>query len=55
MFQGMSSSYILGTVCDFRLGYGRVLNKRSKIIAVNRNKEQLFKVRRKVLKGKGRC
>ena len=51
----MSSSYILGTVCDFRLGYGRVLNKRSKIIAVNRNKEQLFKVRRKALKVKGRC
>lgn len=34
---------LLGTVCDFRLGYGRVLSRRSKIIAVNRNKEQLFK------------
>ena len=35
--------YFLGTVCDFRLSYGRVLNKKSKIIAVNRNREQLFK------------
>ncbi|CAB3999937.1 acetolactate synthase, partial [Paramuricea clavata] len=34
---------LAGTVCDFRLSYGRVLNKRSKIIAVNRNKEQLYK------------
>ena len=34
---------LLGTVCDFRLGYGRVLSRRSKIIAVNRNKEQLLK------------
>ena len=34
----------LGTVCDFRLSYGRVLNKRSKIVAVNRNKGQLWKV-----------
>ncbi|XP_053384559.1 2-hydroxyacyl-CoA lyase 2-like [Mercenaria mercenaria] len=34
---------LAGTVCDFRLGYGRVLNRRSKIIAVNRNKEQLYK------------
>lgn len=34
----------IGTVCDFRLSYGRVLNKKSKIIAVNRNKSQLFKV-----------
>ena len=33
-----------GTVCDFRLSYGRVLNRKSKIIAVNRNKSQLFKV-----------
>lgn len=34
-----------GTVCDFRLSYGRVLNRKSKIIAVNRNKSQLFKVK----------
>lgn len=34
----------LGTVCDFRLSYGRVLNKRSKTVAVNRNKGQLWKV-----------
>lgn len=35
----------IGTVCDFRLSYGRVLNRKSKIIAVNRNKSQLFKVK----------
>lgn len=34
---------LIGTVCDFRLNYGRHLNPRSKIIAVNRNKEQLTK------------
>ncbi|XP_057297847.1 2-hydroxyacyl-CoA lyase 2-like [Hydractinia symbiolongicarpus] len=34
---------LIGTVCDFRLSYGRVLNKKSKIIAVNRNREQLYK------------
>ena len=33
-----------GAVCDFRLGYGRSLSRKSKIIAVNRNKEQLNKV-----------
>lgn len=32
-----------GTVCDFRLSYGRVLNRRSKIIAVNRDETQLLK------------
>lgn len=32
-----------GTVCDFRLSYGRVLSRRSKIIAVNRDKTQLLK------------
>ncbi|XP_022652961.1 acetolactate synthase-like protein isoform X3 [Varroa destructor] len=31
------------SVCDFRLSYGRVLSSKSKIVAVNRNKEQLFK------------
>lgn len=34
---------LIGTVCDFRLNYGRVLSPKSKIIAVNRNKEQLTK------------
>uniref|UniRef100_A0AAQ5ZKK2 2-hydroxyacyl-CoA lyase 2 n=1 Tax=Amphiprion ocellaris TaxID=80972 RepID=A0AAQ5ZKK2_AMPOC len=34
---------LAGTVCDFRLGYGRTLNRRSKIIAVNRDKTQLLK------------
>ncbi|XP_007436507.1 acetolactate synthase-like protein [Python bivittatus] len=34
---------LAGTVCDFRLSYGRALSKCSKIIAVNRNREQLFK------------
>lgn len=33
----------IGTVCDFRLSYGRVLNRRSKIIAVNRDRSQLLK------------
>uniref|UniRef100_A0A8D0HDK8 2-hydroxyacyl-CoA lyase 2 n=1 Tax=Sphenodon punctatus TaxID=8508 RepID=A0A8D0HDK8_SPHPU len=34
---------LLGTVCDFRLSYGRVLSRRSKIIAVNRDRGQLLK------------
>ncbi|KAM9801336.1 2-hydroxyacyl-CoA lyase 2 [Neosynchiropus ocellatus] len=34
---------LAGTVCDFRMSYGRVLNRRSKIIAVNRDKSQLLK------------
>ncbi|KAM9436002.1 2-hydroxyacyl-CoA lyase 2 isoform 1-T3 [Clarias gariepinus] len=34
---------LAGTVCDFRMSYGRVLNRRSKIIAVNRDKTQLLK------------
>jgi len=34
---------LAGIVCDFRLGYGRVLSRRSKIISINRNKEQLLK------------
>lgn len=34
---------LAGTVCDFRLSYGRVLSKKSKIITVNRNKSQLWK------------
>uniref|UniRef100_A0A8C1NIC1 2-hydroxyacyl-CoA lyase 2 n=1 Tax=Cyprinus carpio TaxID=7962 RepID=A0A8C1NIC1_CYPCA len=35
--------WCIGTVCDFRLSYGRVLNRRSKIIAVNRDRSQLLK------------
>lgn len=34
---------LIGTVCDFRLNYGRHINSKSKVIAVNRNKEQLTK------------
>ncbi|XP_069460808.1 2-hydroxyacyl-CoA lyase 2 isoform X2 [Ambystoma mexicanum] len=34
---------LAGTVCDFRLSYGRVLNRKSKIIAVNRDHAQLLK------------
>ncbi|XP_068238896.1 2-hydroxyacyl-CoA lyase 2-like [Palaemon carinicauda] len=34
---------LAGAVCDFRLGYGRSLGRKAKIIAVNRNKEQLYK------------
>lgn len=35
---------LIGTVADFRLGYGKVLSRKSKIISVNRNKSQLTKV-----------
>lgn len=34
---------LAGAVADFRLSYGRVLKRKSKIIAINRSKEQLFK------------
>uniref|UniRef100_A0A8D0BC17 2-hydroxyacyl-CoA lyase 2 n=1 Tax=Salvator merianae TaxID=96440 RepID=A0A8D0BC17_SALMN len=34
---------LAGTVCDFRLSYGQILSKHSKIVAVNRNQEQLMK------------
>nr|XP_006642294.1 PREDICTED: acetolactate synthase-like protein [Lepisosteus oculatus] len=34
---------LAGTVCDFRLSYGRVLSRRSRIIAVNRDRSQLLK------------
>ncbi|EPB76992.1 thiamine pyrophosphate enzyme, TPP binding domain protein [Ancylostoma ceylanicum] len=34
---------LAGTVCDFRLSYGRVLSKKSKIVCVNRNRNQLTK------------
>lgn len=32
-----------GGVVDFRLGYGKVFSKKSKVISVNRSKEQLYK------------
>lgn len=31
-----------GAVCDFRLSYGRVLNRKSKIIIVNRNRDDML-------------
>ncbi|XP_052067648.1 2-hydroxyacyl-CoA lyase 2-like [Mytilus californianus] len=34
---------LAGAVADFRLSYGRTFSRKSKIIAVNRNKEQLLK------------
>ncbi|XP_029436132.1 acetolactate synthase-like protein isoform X2 [Rhinatrema bivittatum] len=34
---------LAGTVCDFRLSYGRILSRRSKIIAINRDRSQLLK------------
>ncbi|XP_055929697.1 2-hydroxyacyl-CoA lyase 2-like isoform X2 [Argiope bruennichi] len=34
---------LAGSVCDFRLSYGRVLSSKSKIIAINRDKTQLYK------------
>ncbi|XP_076309908.1 2-hydroxyacyl-CoA lyase 2-like isoform X2 [Tachypleus tridentatus] len=34
---------LAGAVCDFRLSYGRVLNKKSKIIVINRDKKQMLK------------
>ncbi|KAI3389374.1 hypothetical protein SNEBB_001004 [Seison nebaliae] len=33
---------LLGTVCDFRLKYGRVFSKKSKIISINKDREQLL-------------
>lgn len=35
---------LAGSVCDFRLSYGRVLPRKAPIIAINRNKDQLYKV-----------
>jgi hypothetical protein len=35
----------VGAVADFRLSYGRTFSRKSKIIAVNRSKEQLLKVK----------
>ena len=34
---------LAGVVCDFRLGYGRILNRKAKIVSVNRSKDQLYK------------
>ncbi|KAK3774800.1 hypothetical protein RRG08_034889 [Elysia crispata] len=34
---------LAGAVCDFRLGYGRVFSKKCKIVAINRDKVQLYK------------
>jgi hypothetical protein len=34
----------IGAVCDFRLGYGKVLSRKSKIIIVNRNSFSLHQV-----------
>lgn len=34
---------LAGTVCDFRLNYGKILPSTAKVIAINRNKEQLKK------------
>uniref|UniRef100_A0ACB8EU11 Uncharacterized protein n=1 Tax=Sphaerodactylus townsendi TaxID=933632 RepID=A0ACB8EU11_9SAUR len=34
---------LAGTVCDFRLSFGRVLSRRSKVIAVNRDRAQLLR------------
>ena len=33
-----------GIVCDFRLGYGKVLSRKSKVVAINRSRDQLYKV-----------
>ncbi|CAF3014785.1 unnamed protein product [Rotaria socialis] len=33
---------LIGAVCDFRLGYGKVLSRKSKIIIVNRNSSTLY-------------
>jgi len=34
---------LAGTVCDFRLGYGKSLSPRSKIISINRDSSQMLK------------
>eukprot|EP00047_Mylnosiga_fluctuans_P003295 m.228436 g.228436 ORF g.228436 m.228436 type:complete len:620 (+) comp11741_c0_seq1:42-1901(+) len=34
---------LAGAVCDFRLSYGRVLNRKSKIIAVNRDRTAMLR------------
>lgn len=34
---------LAGAVCDFRLGYGRALGRKAKIVAVHRDRQQLMK------------
>ncbi|VDM52262.1 unnamed protein product [Angiostrongylus costaricensis] len=34
---------LAGTVCDFRLSYGRILSTKSKIVSINRSRNQLTK------------
>uniref|UniRef100_A0A1I8BPG0 2-hydroxyacyl-CoA lyase 2 n=1 Tax=Meloidogyne hapla TaxID=6305 RepID=A0A1I8BPG0_MELHA len=34
---------LAGTVCDFRLSYGRILNPKTKIVVINRNRSQMLK------------
>ncbi|GMT22045.1 hypothetical protein PFISCL1PPCAC_13342, partial [Pristionchus fissidentatus] len=41
--KGADLTILAGTVCDFRLSYGRVLSKKSKIVTINRNASQLTK------------
>ncbi|KAM5238206.1 2-hydroxyacyl-CoA lyase 2 [Ctenodactylus gundi] len=33
---------LAGAICDFRLSYGRVLSRQSKIVIVNRNREEML-------------
>nr|NP_001086850.1 2-hydroxyacyl-CoA lyase 2 [Xenopus laevis]Q6DDK5.1 RecName: Full=2-hydroxyacyl-CoA lyase 2; AltName: Full=Acetolactate synthase-like protein; AltName: Full=IlvB-like protein [Xenopus laevis]AAH77553.1 Ilvbl-prov protein [Xenopus laevis] len=33
---------LAGSVCDFRMDYGRVLNRKAKIVIINRDKKQLY-------------
>ncbi|XP_047387370.1 2-hydroxyacyl-CoA lyase 2 isoform X1 [Sciurus carolinensis] len=33
---------LAGTVCDFRLSYGRILSRKSKIIIINRNRDDML-------------
>ncbi|CAI2725570.1 unnamed protein product [Schistosoma spindalis] len=33
---------LAGAICDFRLDYGRVLNRKAKIVVINRNKKNLY-------------
>ncbi|CAL8105648.1 unnamed protein product [Calicophoron daubneyi] len=33
---------LAGAICDFRLDYGRVLNRKAKVVIINRDKKQLY-------------
>ncbi|CAH8469565.1 unnamed protein product [Heterobilharzia americana] len=33
---------LAGAICDFRLDYGRVLNRKAKIVVINRNKKNIY-------------